>query len=94
MTSHTEQNKELLEYISLRIRSLEFNKRPVALKKLVPKKREMVRRQITGRIYELRYLHSIIAQHKEFEQINIMKGELIEKLKKGKGNPREGDGFE
>ena len=83
MTTHSEQNKELFEYIDLRIDQLIYNKRESRLKKYPSKRREMIRRQIIGRLYELKNLKSIIAQHKEFEQINQMKGDLINRRKAG-----------
>lgn len=73
MKTHSEQNKELFEYIDLRIRSLKFSKREAALKKYPSKRREMIRRQITGRILELAWLKSVIARHDEFNQITEMK---------------------
>jgi hypothetical protein len=77
MTTHSKQNEELFEFIDLRIRELQYLKRDAAVKKYPPKKREMFRRQIAGRILELKHVKSVIAQHKEFEQINQMKGNWI-----------------
>lgn len=77
MTTHSQQNEQLFEFIDLRIRELQYFKRDAALKKYPPKKREMFRRQLHGRILELRHIKSVIAQHKEFEQINLMKGAWI-----------------
>jgi uncharacterized membrane protein YgaE (UPF0421/DUF939 family) len=83
MTTHSEQNKELFEYIDLRIRELMYSKRESILRKYPAKRREMIRRQITGRIYELKHLKSIIAQHSEYSEIQHMKGEWINKQKRG-----------
>jgi len=83
MTTHSEQNKELFEYIDLRIRELTYQKRANTLKKYPSKRREMIRRQITGRIFELKHLKSVIAQNKTFSYINDMKGKWIEMQKKG-----------
>jgi hypothetical protein len=83
MTTHSEQNKELFDYIDLRIRELTYAKREAILRKYPSKRREMIRRQITGRIYELKHLKSIIARHEEHIQINKMKGEWINKQKRG-----------
>jgi hypothetical protein len=83
MTTHSEQNKELFEYIDLRIRELTYAKREAIIKKYPAKRREMIRRQITGRIYELKHLKSIIAEHKEFSEVQRIKGEWINKQKRG-----------
>lgn len=83
MTTHSEQNKELFEFIDFRIRELTYKKRESILKKYPAKRREMIRRQILGRIYELKYIKSVIAEHKEYEQINHMKGDFIERQKRG-----------
>ena len=72
MTTHSEQNKVLFEYIDLRIRLLQYAKRTDAIKRLRIKKREIVRRQIRGRILELVSLKSVIARHEEGSQIKKM----------------------
>ena len=82
MTTHSEQNKELFEYIDLRIRELTYAKREAILKKYPAKRREMIKRQITGRVYELKHLKSVIARHVEFSEIQNMKGEWINKQKR------------
>ena len=74
MTTHSEQNKELFEFIDLRIGQLKEQKKDNKLKKYPAKRREIIRRQILGRIFELRWLKSIIAQGQVFEQINNMRG--------------------
>ena len=72
MTTHSEQNKLLFEYIDLRIRRLQKSKATEELLKFPPKRRDLIRRQIRGRILELVSLKSVIAQHKEEERIVSM----------------------
>lgn len=84
MTTHSEQNKILFEFIDLRILLLQNTKKTEKLKIIPPKKRDLFRRQIRGRILELVYLKSIIARHKEEEQIVKMKERNLPPLgKKG-----------
>jgi hypothetical protein len=57
---HDIKNKKLLEYIDLKIEALKQSKYKSHLIKLKPERREMVRRQIRGRLLELVALKTVI----------------------------------
>jgi uncharacterized protein HemY len=69
---HAERNRTLLDYIDLKISSLKRAKNPEYLSKIKPAQREMVNRQIRGRILELTALKSAINRG-DYEKESILK---------------------
>jgi hypothetical protein len=60
--NHSQQNKNLLEFIDKRLVKLKQNKSTEEILKLSPKRRELYRKQIRGRILELVHLKGVIAR--------------------------------
>jgi hypothetical protein len=71
--THSQKNKALLDYINLRITQLKNSKSTEKIKRIDEKRREIIRRQIRGRILELVHMKRVIANG-DYEKESVLIG--------------------